>query len=145
MFGTRIEKYIEALTAKTKPAKILVCWIYFPDEANTPGWAGPALGALGYNRNPAKLQQLIRMVFEEAISKIRIKGSTVIPVPLYHVLDGRNTQDYVARVEPSPTGGRKMAEFLLHKMNETPVSGVDSHATADLMASAPSASAMRDR
>jgi hypothetical protein len=146
MFGTRIEKYIEALTAKTKPSKILVCWIYFPDEANTPGWAGPALGALGYNRNPAKLQQLIRMVFEEAISKINIPGSTVIPVPLYHVLDGRNTQDYVARVEPSPSGGRKMAEFLLHKMNETPVGAVDSHSAAGLMmASAPAASAMRDR
>jgi hypothetical protein len=85
------------------------------------------------------------MVFKEAISKIRIQGSTVIPVPLYHVLDGTNTQDYVARVEPSPTGGRKMAEFLLYKMNETLVSGVDSHATAGLMASAPSASAMRDR
>jgi hypothetical protein len=140
MFGTRIEKYIEALTAKTKPAKILVCWIYFPDEANTPGWAGPALGALGYNQNPAKLQALIRMVFQEAISKIRIPGSTVIPVPLYHVLDGKNTRDYVARVEPSPTGGRKMAEFLLYKMN----GGLDSQ-TDGLMASAPTASAMRDR
>jgi hypothetical protein len=140
MFGTRIEKYIKALTAKTKPSKILICWIYFPDEANTPGWAGPALGALGYNQNPAKLQALIRMVFQEAISKIRIPGSTVIPVPLYHVLDGKNTRDYVARVEPSPTGGRKMAEFLLYKMN----GGLDSQ-TDGLMASAPTASAMRDR
>jgi hypothetical protein len=140
MFGTRLEKYIEALTAKTKPAKILVCWIYFPDEANTPGWAGRALGALGYDTNPAKLQQFIRIIFEEAISKIHIQGSTVIPVPLYHVLDGRNTKDYVARVEPSPSGGRKMAEFLLYKMN-----GGDSHEADGLMASAPAASAMRDR
>ncbi len=111
MFGTRIEKYIKALTAKTKPAKILVCWIYFPDEANTPGWAGPALGALGYNRNPAKLQELIRMVFREAISKIRIPGSTVIPVPLFQTLDGKNTRDYVARVEPSQREEEKWPSF----------------------------------
>jgi hypothetical protein len=144
IFGTRIEKYIEALTAKTKPSKILVCWIYFPDEANTRGWAGPALGALGYNKNPAKLQLLIRLAFQEAVSKIRIQGSTVIPVPLYHVLDGRNTDDYVQRVEPSPAGGRKMAEFLLYKMNETSVGGLDSHPVG-LRSSAPAATSMRDR
>jgi hypothetical protein len=38
-----------------------------------------------------------------------------------------------------------MAEFLLCEMNETPVDGVDSHAAVGLMASAPAASAMRDR
>jgi hypothetical protein len=113
MFGTRTEKYSETLTAKTKPSKILVCWVYFLDEANTPGWAALAPGALGFNRNPTKLQQLIRIVFEEAISKSNIQGSTVIPVPLYHVFDGRSTQAYVARVESSSMGGRKMAEIYI--------------------------------
>ena len=37
----------------------------------------------------------------------------MIPVPLFHVLDGKNTEDYVARVEPSALGGKKMAEYLL--------------------------------
>ncbi len=40
--------------------------IYYLDETPSPSWAGPALGALGYNSNPAKLQGLIKKVFEEA-------------------------------------------------------------------------------
>lgn len=113
LFGTRLQKYIESLTAKTKPAKILVCMVYYPDETNDPGWAGPALGALGYDRNPAKLQALMRKVYQQAVSRVSIDGCEVIPVPLFHVLDGKDTRDYVQRVEPSPSGGRRMAELLL--------------------------------
>jgi hypothetical protein len=46
-------------------------------------------------------------------SKIQIPGTQVIPVPFFHALDGKDSRDYVARVEPSSQGGRKMAEFLL--------------------------------
>lgn len=113
LFCTRVQKYVEALTSKTKPKKVLVCMIYYPDESNTPSWANTALTALGYNSNPEKLQMLIRKIFEEAISRITISNTEVIPVPLFNVLDGKNSNDYIARVEPSATGGRKMAEFLL--------------------------------
>jgi len=113
LFGTRVQKYIEALTSKTKPKKILVCMIYYPDENNVPSWANAALGTLGYDRNPGKIQLLIRKFFEEATSRIQIPGSEVIPIPLFHTLDGTRSEDYVARVEPSATGGRKMAEYLL--------------------------------
>ena len=65
-FLFRTQKYIEALTSKTKPKKILVCMIYYPDENNVPSWANAVLGALGYNTNPAKIQLLIRKFFEEA-------------------------------------------------------------------------------
>lgn len=118
MFGTRVQKYIDALTAKTKPTKILVCMIYFLDETPNPGWAGAALGALGYNRDPGRLQSFIRKVFLEATTSIQIEGTEVIHVPLFHVLDGKNTNDYVQRVEPSPSGGRKMAEYLLDMIDE---------------------------
>ena len=113
LFGTRVQHYIEQLTAKTKPRKILVCMIYYPDENPTPSWANGALGALNYNKNPVKVQLLIRKAFEEATSKIKIEGSQVIPVPLFNVLDGKRSEDYVARVEPSALGGERMAEFLL--------------------------------
>lgn len=113
LFGTRVEKYIERLTAKTKPRKILVCMIYYLDETATSSWAGPALAALGYNKNPEKVQLVLRKFFSEATSKISIPGTQVIPVPLFNVLDGKSTRDYIARVEPSSTGGRKMAEYLL--------------------------------
>jgi hypothetical protein len=67
MFGTRIESYVQHLTKKTRPKLILVCMIYYPDEAQVPGWAGPTLAALGYDDNPQKLQLIIRKVFQEAI------------------------------------------------------------------------------
>ena len=93
--------------------------VYYPEEHPTPSWAGPALGALGYNSNPAKLQLMIRKVFTDAISEIQIAGTDVIPVPLFHALNGKNSSDYVARVEPSSQGGRKMAEFLLDSMDHS--------------------------
>ena len=46
-------------------------------------------------------------------STIQIPGSEVIPIPLFHTLDGTRSEDYVARVEPSAIGGKKMAEYLL--------------------------------
>ena len=67
----RTQMYIEALTSKTRPQKILVCTIYYPGVDNVPSWANDALGALGYNQNPAKLQLLIRKVFEEATRYVR--------------------------------------------------------------------------
>jgi hypothetical protein len=112
LFGMRVQKYVERLVSKTKPSKVLICMIYNPDEYPHPGWASPVLGVLGYNREPAKLQALIRNAFEQAVSAIRIPGTRVIPVPLFAVLDGKNTSDYVQRVEPSPSGGRKMAQYV---------------------------------
>jgi hypothetical protein len=105
LFGTRVQRYIEKLTAKTKPKKILVCMYYYLDETITPSWAGLALGCLGYNRSPQNLQTLIRRAFVEATSKIEIPGCEVVPVPLFNVLDGKDSRDYVARVEPSSQGG----------------------------------------
>jgi hypothetical protein len=128
LFGYRVQRYIERLTEKTKPAQILVCMIYFPDETvDEASWANTTLNALGYNRNPAKLQAFIRKIYTDVISTIRVPGSTVVPVPLYRVLQGRERDDYVARVEPSPTGGRKLAEFLLaYILDATPPgAGVD--------------------
>lgn len=137
LFGTRTQKYIEALTAKTKPKKILVCMIYYPDENNVPSWANVALSGLKYNSNPAKIQLLIRKFFEEATSTIQIPGSEVIPIPLFHPLDGTRSEDYVARVEPSATGGRKMAEYMLDAIHS---SGNNNSGLGPLTISAPTTS-----
>jgi len=120
LFGTRVQKYIEKLTIKTKPKKILVCMIYYLDENPTPSWANNALKCLGYDNNPQKLQYIIRRIFVEATSKINIAGTHVIPVPLFNVLDGKCGEDYIARVEPSSQGGRKMAEYLLNIIGKSP-------------------------
>lgn len=150
MFGTRTQKYIEALTVTVKPQTILVCMVYYPDETASQGWAGPALNALGYNSNPAKLQSLILKAFREVSSTIRISGSQVIPVPLFHVLNGKNSEDYVERVEPSVSGGKKMAEFFLDHLRREPSSSslrvVEPTSFAEINnKGAPSSALMRDR
>lgn len=118
LFGTRLEKYIHQLTAKTKPSRILVCMIYYPEESPSPAWAGPALRALGYDQRPDKLQLFIRKMFLQIASHIRVADVPIIPVPLFDALDSKNPDDYVQRVEPSPTGGRKVAEFLLDHLHQ---------------------------
>ena len=118
--------------------------IYYPDEANNvPSWANGALGALGYNSNPAKVQLLIRKMFEEATSRIQIPGTQVIPVPLFVPLDGTRSEDYVARVEPSATGGRKLAEYLLDAIHSEELSGGNLWSGAT--AAAPSTSFIKER
>jgi len=48
-----------------------------------------------------------------ATQKIRIPGTEVIGFPLFEVLDGKTSSDYEQRVEPSTTGGMKMADKLM--------------------------------
>ena len=74
-------------------------------------------------------------------STIRIPGSQVIPVPLFVALDGTRSEDYVARVEPSAIGGRKMAEFLLHAIH----SELSHEAMIGMTSSTPTASFIVDR
>mmetsp|Transcript_74138 Transcript_74138/g.241083 ORF Transcript_74138/g.241083 Transcript_74138/m.241083 type:complete len:243 (-) Transcript_74138:66-794(-) len=115
LFGSQLQSYIERLVEKQKAKKVLVCMIYYPD-VNGEGWADTALSALKYNSEPARLQGAISAVFEHAVSKIKIEGTEVVPVPLFRVLDGGCSEDYVARVEPSEQGGRKMAEAFLQAL-----------------------------
>ena len=41
-----------------------------------------------------------------------LAGTKVVPVPLYDAMDGKDTEDYKQRVEPSVQGGRKMAKLI---------------------------------
>lgn len=113
MFRHRATEYIEKLVAKRKPKKVIVCMLYYLDEAPSGGWADNVLKILGYDRNPAKLQAVIKRVFELATSKIKLEGTEVVPFPLFVPLNGKDPGDYVQRVEPSAEGGRKMAEALV--------------------------------
>ena len=126
----------------TPPRKVVVCMIYYLDEKPGGSWADFTLDKLGYNVNPEKLQLIIRMLFERIRARgfsssrppsqgglfgLFEKGGTqtaqvaaaaaqteVLAFPLFEVLDGKNTEDYVQRVEPSVQGGKKMAEALLN-------------------------------
>eukprot|EP01006_Ploeotia_vitrea_P045797 TRINITY_DN66970_c9_g1_i3.p1 TRINITY_DN66970_c9_g1~~TRINITY_DN66970_c9_g1_i3.p1 ORF type:complete len:313 (-),score=6.21 TRINITY_DN66970_c9_g1_i3:290-1168(-) len=112
MFRDDVTQYIETLISKQKPAQVLICMIYYPDEKQTGSWADRVLGPLGYNSNPQKLQAAISQIYKHATSEISIEGTTVTPVAFFDVLDGKNTEDYVDRVEPSDSGGFKMARLI---------------------------------
>jgi hypothetical protein len=148
LFKNRVEAYVRRMVAKTKPKKIIVCMIYYLDEKGGGSWADGALSALmyvtthpmflhshlplRYNAYPEKLQLMIKKVFELATSKISIPGTEVVPFPLFEVLDGKNTDDYCQRVEPSPLGGEKMAKALMDA-----VLGDEDEAGADAVAIGP--------
>ena len=120
LFCIQLESYILQLLGKERPNLILACMIYYLDESPSGGWADNVLSILGYDTKPQKLQSIIRKVFEYATKRIRIPGSQVIAVPLFNVLDGKCTSDYVARVEPSASGGKKMAAYIMDViMNKT--------------------------
>lgn len=114
MFKCGIEDYIRRVCEKNIPEKVIVCMIYFPDTTNSTSWANKTLGALGYNSNPAKLQEAIKQIYHHAIQKINIQGINIIPFPMYSILDGSNTGDYIQRVEPSSAGGKKLANAFFN-------------------------------
>lgn len=112
LFGNAIRNYVLRILGTTRPKKVVVCMIYFLDEQGH-SWADQALAALDYNRDPARLQEAIRAAFRLATKRIRIKGTEVVAFPLFEVLDGKTSTDYVSRVEPSAQGSKKMAVALM--------------------------------
>lgn len=118
LFRERTRDFAKTLCANgSKPRCIVVCMLYFLDEACTPSWAATTLKALGYDKDPTKLQLLTRKMYELATRRIQIDGVEVIPLPLFEGLDGKDPADYVQRVEPSSAGGQKMARLLVDRIS----------------------------
>jgi len=113
LFRGGIETFARTMTSRTKPRLIVVCAIYFFSMTPDGSWAYGPLGTLGYDRDPTKLKALIRHIFAEATSKIEVEGVPVLALPLFEVLDGTDTTDYVNRVEPSTAGGEKIARRVI--------------------------------
>eukprot|EP00927_Polykrikos_kofoidii_P078254 TRINITY_DN75101_c0_g1_i1.p1 TRINITY_DN75101_c0_g1~~TRINITY_DN75101_c0_g1_i1.p1 ORF type:complete len:372 (-),score=55.50 TRINITY_DN75101_c0_g1_i1:292-1347(-) len=119
LFGNLVQSYVWRLIGCRQPKKVLICMIYYPDELATGSWADAALGALGYDGNPAKLQAAIRTIFRLATSRICIPSVDVVAFPFFEVLDGKISDDYVARVEPSASGGKKLAVAMFDRLLES--------------------------
>ncbi|KAE9364946.1 hypothetical protein N431DRAFT_430549 [Stipitochalara longipes BDJ] len=112
MFKDQVEAYISKIVEKQKPRAVIVCMIYFPLEAGLSkekSWADLQLKALGYNWFPGQLQTAITKMYELATKKVQIPGVKVVPCALHEAMNGKHSEDYTARVEPSAEGGRKMA------------------------------------
>ena len=104
LFKHRVGNYVRRLVGTTKPKKVIICMIYHLDEQSSGSWADCALRCLCYDWFPGRLQAGIEAAFKDATCKIKIDGTEVVPFPLFEVLDGTNTEDYLQRVEPSPSG-----------------------------------------
>ena len=113
LFGNRVRAYAANLVAKKKPRVVVVCMIYYLDVNGRGSWADATLQLLGYNYAPGVLQRGIRQVYRNGTKRIRLNGVPVVALPLFEILDGSDTRDYVQRVEPSPTGGAKLAKAIV--------------------------------
>jgi hypothetical protein len=80
MFKFRLENYIKKMVEKKKPRKVIPCMLYFLDETPGGSWADGTLEMLGYNKNPDKLQTIMRKVYSWAVSQISIPGVEVAPL-----------------------------------------------------------------
>ena len=119
LFRDATRRYVEALIKPSgaKPACVVACMLYYLDEQPGGSWADAVLQKLGYDKDPTKLQLVMRVIYERATSQIALEAASgeavdVVPVALYEALDGRDTRDYAQRVEPSAQGGRKMAKLI---------------------------------
>lgn len=117
-FRDEIQSYIYKLISKNKPSTIVICMLYYPDEKKSGGWADQVLAHLSYNHDPSKLQEAVYKIYEKAICEIKIDGVDLIYLPWSKVLDGKDTNDYVERVEPSSNGSEKMASYFVQSFNK---------------------------
>jgi len=119
LFNNDTQNYIQRIVSKCNGGiHIIVCMIYYPALEISHSWADTALSALGYDRNPQRLQLLIKSAYEHGTLKIKIPNCSVTGCPLYEVLDPRNQEEYEARVEPSDVGGLKMAQSFFELIKE---------------------------
>ena len=85
-----------------------------------------ALNLVQYVEPLSRWQEIIRAIHAQGVSRVALPPPLrVVPVPLFAVLDGRDSSDYVARVEPSAQGGAKLARLLLESLGEFLVDNKD--------------------
>lgn len=116
LFRDATTAYLNKVCQVRKPRAIVPCMLYYLDERAGGSWADGTLEKLGYNKDPAKLQLIMREVYRQGVQKIKVDGVPVVPVPLYEALDGKDTNDYVQRVEPSSQGGEKIAKLVFDRL-----------------------------
>ena len=116
LFRDDLRRYVEHVLDGCPVAAVAICCIYYPCLEGQGSWADGALALLRYDRDPGRLQLIVREIFRQALSELRIPGVKVVPVPLYEFLDPAAPGDYVARVEPSVLGGKKIARGILSRL-----------------------------
>lgn len=114
LFRTQMKSYAERICANQMPSQLIFCSYYYPCLHGF-GWADVFLRLANYKANPGKIQKLFDIVSKDfSVNGNDFPGIVLRRVDFSKVLCPDNESDYIARVEPSNTGGKKMAESLFH-------------------------------
>jgi len=125
MRGIRTRRFLEGIISsdpeKQRPKLIIVCQIYFLDKKGKFNVmthdVRDFFELIKHDVDPRILMHGTREGFNGGTLRVgdpdgHIHGVPVFPIPLFEVLDGNNTTDYVERLEPSFWGGEKIAATL---------------------------------
>lgn len=112
LFTIKLQAYITELTSINKPKQVIVCGMYYPCKVVSESWANNMLNILRYDTEYNKIHTIIDIIYKECICKL----NNVTPLSLSDVLDYTSSDDYVARVEPSETGGKKIAQAIINSI-----------------------------
>jgi hypothetical protein len=107
---SQLETYISTLLNNVTPKTLVICTIYYPC-LHGHGWADKFLALVGYNTHYTKIHSMIDAIH----TKIESNFPNAKCIALSDVLDYTNESDYIQRVEPSETGGRKMATAIINQ------------------------------
>jgi hypothetical protein len=119
LFRDTYTQWLNNMFSKTKPMLVVPSMIYYLDaNAESSSWANTTLGLVGYNKaeGASHVQRVIDRIYYEAWMRkpLEIPGvKLVAPIELSKAMDGKDSNDYVARVEPSAAGGAKLARLYL--------------------------------
>lgn len=116
LFTEGTVNYLKNMTKdfSIKPKQIIITTLYY-FGIHGKGWADTTLNLVGYNRNPALIQAILRRLTYEMEQRVSIPRIKILP--LWKCMDGTNEEDYVDRVEPSVSGGEKIAKYIVSNLN----------------------------
>ncbi len=113
LFHDELKIYIDKICCHQKPCQIILCSYYYPCINGT-GWADKMLKLAGYEKYPKKIQNLFNIVSNDILPN----SSEITRIDLSTILSPEDETDYISRVEPSVTGGKKISQRFCDIMSQ---------------------------
>lgn len=109
----QLTSYIKRIIHVTKPSKVLLFGLMYPcTDATQQSTVSSSLEYIQYSQNPGKLQCILDMINQYAISKIQIPGIDITYIETSSIIDCNNKNEYVDRTIPSEIGGIKISNTI---------------------------------
>lgn len=105
LFHDELKAYISRICQNQKPSQIILCSYYYPCINGGTGWADKMLRLAGYHRHPEKIQKLFDIIANDVMPV----SSDFTRINLSTILSAEDETDYISCVEPSVSGGKKIA------------------------------------